>query len=414
MEAELKHYLYLEPYVSVFSSTKEYLFYNTLNGSLIESLYYQELLPIFEKLTDSRNMYFVELDESEKSNMTNTFVEELRGKFMGDILNILPNSNKPVQLFPLLNFQKDETRFKEGYFSSIGDDVMHYLKEMTLFINSYFENINEIPSVYKNQFHFPTLDNRNDILSLNDIREIVEQTKICDIENLNILGGDILLHTEIEEIVSFLNDCNFLKTFHFYCNEKNLQQKINLVLGNRINIYIDSDIGINELAIIKNASGQDSLSFTFILTNEEDYNFFEKIITENSFENYILKPFFNGENESFFKENVFVTKEDLFEVVHEQNDIFAKSKINLNNFGKLIILNNGDVLANINGKPLGNIYVISIKDAVYKELQSKESWRLTKNEVEVCKDCIYNQLCPSISNYEYALGRFNLCSIREN
>ncbi len=107
-------------------------------------------------------------------------------------------------------------------------------------------------------------------------------------------------------------------------------------------------------------------------------------------------------------------EEDLFDDVHEQNDIFAKSKINLNNFGKLIILTNGDILSNINGKPLGNFHESSIKDAIYNELQTEESWRLTKNKVKVCKDCIYNQLCPPISNYELAIGKYNLCHVWEN
>jgi pseudo-rSAM protein len=409
-------YLYLEPYVNIFSNNGEYLLYNTLSGFYIESSSFKQLTKLFDRFRDDENMYFVELSNEEINNpIFKSFINDLKMKFMGDLLITEHNAQKPIQLFPILNFQKDEERFKEGYFSTIGDNIMYYLSEITLYLNSNFSKSEEIPENYIKQFHFPRKKDNIDILTLSSIKKILKQTEICNIETINILGGDIFLHQEIKQIVELFNTYNSKKIFHFYYKELNLKEKIKIASKNDINIYIDSNLKMPEFSNLKPLFEENNIKIIFILQSEIDYVFFEKLIVENSIQNYDFKPFYNGKNDSFFEDNIYLTKEDLFENIHEQNDIFAKSRVNFNNFGKLIILNDGNIYSNINNQSLGNINKISIKEAIYDELQTKQSWCLLKKDITVCRNCIYNQLCPPISNYEYAIGKYNLCHVwKEN
>ena len=93
-----------------------------------------------------------------------------------------------------------------------------------------------------------------------------------------------------------------------------------------------------------------------------------------------------------------------------KQQIFTRQVMNENFFGKLTIMPNGDVYANVNVKVLGNLKSNSLNELVYKEMSQKESWFL-KRENQPCCDCVYKLLCPSPSNYELAIGKMNLCTI---
>ena len=81
------------------------------------------------------------------------------------------------------------------------------------------------------------------------------------------------------------------------------------------------------------------------------------------------------------------------------------------NFGKLFILNNGDIYANLNSTKIGIHGKDSISKVLYRELNKKNSWLQTRKNVEPCTNCVFDVLCPPISNYEYVLRKNNLCHI---
>lgn len=87
--------------------------------------------------------------------------------------------------------------------------------------------------------------------------------------------------------------------------------------------------------------------------------------------------------------------------------------MNLYDFGKINIMSNGDVYANINNPRLGNIYENNIYDIVQYEINTGKSWFRVRNQVP-CTDCIYQWLCPSPSDYEIVLERPNLCNVINN
>ena len=96
---------------------------------------------------------------------------------------------------------------------------------------------------------------------------------------------------------------------------------------------------------------------------------------------------------------------------NEIKDFFNRQSMNLYDFGKINIVSNGDVYANLNHPSIGNIYIDNIYEIVQKEIDEGLSWLRIRNQAP-CKDCAYQWLCPPPSNYEIIIGRPNLCHVK--
>ena len=118
-------------------------------------------------------------------------------------------------------------------------------------------------------------------------------------------------------------------------------------------------------------------------------------------------PIYNKENISFFESNVFMEKEDIDNICLSKNDIFIRQAINAGDFGKLTIMPDGKVYANVNGLSLGTIDG-SPYSIVYKEFIDGSSWFKLRTQIP-CNNCVNQWLCPSPSNYEIVIDQPNLC-----
>jgi pseudo-rSAM protein len=147
------------------------------------------------------------------------------------------------------------------------------------------------------------------------------------------------------------------------------------------------------------------------MSSDEDYRQTERILEQYQIEQYQLKPVYTGKNIAFFEENVFLTKEDILSTSMSIKDFFFKQNMNTNDFGKINILPNGDVYANLNHPVLGNITTQSIDEIVSRELEEGKSWLRVRDQVP-CNNCLYQWICPSPSDYEIIIDRPNLCHIK--
>ena len=216
-------------------------------------------------------------------------------------------------------------------------------------------------------------------------------------------------------ISKYLNSIDIIKRYYFLLDDVDNNTidvlYLALMMTEVLNLIIDS-ISISKGIKITNAILK--FNMIFIISSESEYEQVEQFINKNSITQYVLIPYYNLENLTFFKENVFIDEDALFYEVHSMKDIFTNQSVNLNYFGKLSILPNGDVNSRLNGDKLGNVNECSINDLIGVELFKGNTWRLTRNKVVPCNRCIYNSLCPPISDYELSLGQFNLCNLREN
>jgi pseudo-rSAM protein len=151
--------------------------------------------------------------------------------------------------------------------------------------------------------------------------------------------------------------------------------------------------------------------FIFILRNETELSQVNNFIEKEKIESYKLLPIFTGKNLSFLKKNVFTTLSDLNELNPSQLDLYRNHKINSLIFGKLYISSSGEISSNIASPIIGKLGKTSINQIVLEEILNSRNWLSLRSNVEPCKNCIYCDFCPPLSNYEKAIGKNNLCNI---
>ena len=103
-------------------------------------------------------------------------------------------------------------------------------------------------------------------------------------------------------------------------------------------------------------------------------------------------------------------QEDIKDIKLNKQDIFARQKLNTNDFGKIFIMSDGKEYANVNIEPVGNIEE-EIDNILCRELVNGDSWRYTRYNVKPCSQCHFNLICPSPSSYELVIGKPNLCNV---
>jgi len=65
------------------------------------------------------------------------------------------------------------------------------------------------------------------------------------------------------------------------------------------------------------------------------------------------------------------------------------------------------IYTNLNHEKIYNSF--DLNKIIEKEFFLNKSWLRIRKDVEPCNVCVYNAICPPISNYEYVLNRFDLC-----
>ena len=127
-------------------------------------------------------------------------------------------------------------------------------------------------------------------------------------------------------------------------------------------------------------------------------------------QNVSIVPFFNGSNEDFFQNNVFLTTQDIACLNPSANDVLMNQVLNANFFGNIIIDSNSNVYSRFNGNSIGKIQQgQDIVGFVEQYLQYNDNWFLTRDKISPCSDCLFCYLCPPISNCEISFKRYNLC-----
>lgn len=403
-------YFYLEPYVYLQITSNKVLILNTINNKLILNTN-KLIIKICRNLITYKNLYVAKIDNKTLNNKVfSAFFKDIKNSFSGDI--ILNSLTKPIQFSPfILNNINGSMKEKDP------EIIMRNLNELTLYINSKCDQNCLHCSDYYKQFLYCTKRSNNKEFSLNELRFIFQEVEIEKLLKINVIGGNILKYKWLAELSSLTNIRN-TSTF-FYINILNINneadiRQISMLQKNNKNQII---ILINGFStkyfkkidfLVKNLK-QESIIYHFIIEKDSQIDMLSDI--DNVIKRYNIIPFYNGQNLSFFKNLVFTSENDIIGVHHKQSELLSKKYINIIEFGKLIIWNNGLVFGNINTAPLGNIFECDIDNLVYKEIVQGKSWRKRRQFQWPCKNCIYKVICPPISNYERILKRNNLCQV---
>ena len=373
----------IEPYVFVDIKNKHVLLYNTLDGVTIESTN-EKIVELLQETLQEENCGVALLThERYRQEEICCFVDELREKFMGDVINISLSDGKPVQILPFYNYSKEQELYKKNNFSSY-KNILEKLFEISLYIDA-TTNITKL-------IHFLITLPKN--LTFNIVGNMEE------VPNYS-------------ELFSYLDHCSSPK--NLLCSYKNIIALQPIFAHNfsyQISVSFPIDVERWNHAIKVLLSQTLPVEFVFEVSSEEDVQLSEQLIEQHQIDKYRLKPNYTGNNIRFFENEVFLSKEDILSTPMTMKDFFARQAMNLYDFGKITILPNGDVYANLNHPSLGNIYVNNIHEILHKEVEEGKSWFRVRNHPP-CTDCVYQWICPSPSNYEIAIGRSNLCHVKE-
>lgn len=371
----------IEPYVFVSVTNKCVLLYNTLDGGTLESEKPKVIELLREMLLEKNCGVVLLKNEEYEQEDIHCFVQELRSKFMGDVIDITLSKGKPVQSLPYVNyFEKDELYKKLNF--SLDKNVLKNLVEISINVDA-----------------------------TTDLTVLIPFLKsIPGIAKYNLIGN-IKAVKNYNELLSFLDQHPSKKSIQCsYADVMPLQPEFNNKFSYKLSVRFPVEMEQWENSRQMLHSQTLPVAYIFDLFSEEDHLQAERFAEQYQLEEYQLNPVYTGDNIRFFEENVFLTKEDILSTPLTLKDFFIHQSMNVSDFGKINILPNGEVYANIHYPALGNIDTHSIHEIVYNELEKGKSWFRTRNETP-CKNCVYQWLCPPPSNYEIAIGRCNLCHV---
>lgn len=415
---KLRYWFYIESYVHISIKREHLLFYNPYTGKIIEYTAKPEILKLAKRLQSPVNLQVIPLKEMELNRPEiREFVNTMRKYFLGDIIDTAHSEGRPVQMPPIVKIQKDVKYLKEDKLRSIGEDIMDYLSDIWIYINDRCSQDCAICTQGYRQFPCCTSTKRgNHELDIERLRDFFEEVKNCSL-NINILGGNIFAYSQLDHLLRLLISHQHRKVFYLhYLNVVVNSSQLKRLVGCRGLVKIPVTFPVNEeklkMALEMSAEVGLKTALHFVIRDEGEFEKADALASVLPIENPEFNVFYDGTNLDFFRENIFIDREEIENVKPSLKDIYARRAINPLNFGHLSILPTSRVYANVNHPSLDILGRHSIGDIVFKEMNEGKSWRSIRKNVLPCKQCIFNALCPPISNYNIVIGKNNLCHIR--
>jgi len=361
---------------------------------------YVRIKEICVELLITDNLYTASLRNSDiECDKVKKWINSVIGIHAGYLTSSL--EKKPVSLKPILKLLNDVDYYTWDHFRGAGGNIIQNLHELTFYINNSGWGNNS----YFKQTIFPIKNCAE--LEPKKIISFIRNSKNLFLSNINLVGN-IFTYRNYQELL--LDDIPITIHLTMHDFENHIQQitetqwpdniRFNILFYSKCNFSLEDFQSVNT-----------SLSITVIVTSEVEYNLFFEIFEGYHIHNdATIIPIYNGKNIDFFKAHVFADQNEFSTISLTKRDIFMRQTLNISHFGKLIILPDNHVYANVNELPLGTIDN-SPYSLVYKELTEGKSWLKIREDLP-CRDCIYQWLCPSPSNYETIIGRHNLCNFK--
>lgn len=418
ISSEKSYWLYIHPYVYISVKKSRAILYNTLNGQLLEYKEEPEVLKLINRLNSDRNLYVCKLSPPHITGAIMDFIKQLRQAYIGDIVETASSTTKPIQLKPILSLQRSlegatttETQNKR----LAKDEIIEYLNTISLYLNDTCDRDCHLCSQAYKQFPFCHKNKKgHNEISLDVIKKLLGDTAGSHLNTLNILGGNILKYSKFRELTAFLNGLPIRKEYFLHYLNIPTRSDFSEFFNHsrsRLNVMIHFPIDPDRFAgILQIMDGLEvDRMFHFAIREESDVDEAEKLTSEHRLEHIRHLPYFDGQNSRFFENNVFLTRESILDSRPSMKEILARTSINPLYFKKIHILSNGSIHTNINSPGIGKLDRSYIFDLLDRELNRGRTWTKTRNNVAPCRHCAFHALCPPISNYEYVLGRYNLC-----
>tara|TARA_Y100000031_G_C8240817_1_gene395609 strand:- start:443 stop:1675 length:1233 start_codon:yes stop_codon:yes gene_type:complete len=404
-----KYWLTLYPFTYFKTKKIKTIIYNTLTGEYEIFNTNNDVIKINKRLSSKKNIGTINLNlkHYNKSNIKK-FITKIRSLYAGDLIPKFKNK-KPVQITPYLKVQAEivKKQTKNDYTNPFANELESHLNEIIIHLNEsndFFTNENYIS--LQTDYIIPRNHNSKD-----NQFSIDELAKVMSLSGKKFrIVGDLKNYTNKDKFFSIINKSINKTYFHTRINDITLSD-INIFKDRKIILQWNDIYKYWDSVNIKKLKNNKVLKTQFFVQSLDDYKYIKSQINKEKIQRYSIFPYFNGKNYDFFYNNISLTKEEILNNKQKMIDIQIKQELNLNYYGRLSIKSNGDIYSNLNKSKVGNYFETSISECISFELDNKHGWKHTRKYIKPCNQCIYQYLCPSLSNYEYVMRKPNLCQV---
>lgn len=398
----MKYLIYLESYTFIFLGTTSDIVYNSLDGC-----YFVYTAPtvrrILQEIMNCAFFYGTIVDDKiVRQEDVVAFIDDMHRHFMGGMIRCKHKTNLPFIPSPIFRINDLKVIHEDDENYQYDKNITKNLHEVFLFLPSR----KTYPIEYYKQYPHPDKW-KDEELELKEYINVVNECREYESCKISLIGETGYIFTLLKNMA----DISCLKDIYLDATNVSVDELLDILRRGEFKLKLamhspcsfDLLLADNELLSYNNR-----IEWQFFIYNDTDYFMLEKILKGTSYI-YSIKPVFNHKNESFFKDYVAIDEGDLKEMHPNKIQIFRRKVLNENFYGKLYIYPNGNVTANMNMSVLGNIKKTTLYELICRELQTGESWTLSRDKKEPCKNCEYRYLCPSISNVELVMNKFDLC-----
>jgi pseudo-rSAM protein len=410
MQNKEKYWLQLFPETFLWSKNGQSLVYNAKEKISFQIDNTGPVKKITDQLQNLQNLYCAELSNSELTDYgVEHFINKIHETSSGKITEVKADQSQPVTLVPILNLQSDVERIRKEFPSSVGEHIMDYLHSVNLFLNGSISCLS--PDLY-HQAVLKKQASQPDFIKIENLLNNIEKSALGQIV---IIAEKMSNFPDFDLLINRLDQMHIKKFFQI--NWKLFDDNLQLLDFIKTNQYfliisVDNSFSAGKIRAIASSVENDKkqVQWKFFITSEQEYEQAAAIIEELKLENTEIVPVYTGCNIRFFEDYIYLSEEDLQHPGLNRREVFAHQALNTNDFGKLIVMPDGKIFANLYHPPLGTIGD-DIRELVYKEMDKGTSWRRIR-DMKPCCDCVYQWLCPSPGNYELAIGKPNLCHLK--
>lgn len=386
-------FLYVEPYVYITVKSGQGLVLNTFNNKVYITSNEQVVQILSNLLASDRgnliplNTDYIGIDE---------FIAWLRKSFSGDIFSTSSTDTLPIQILP---------NFSDFSFNEISKNKIY---DITFYINTQCPSNCYLCGSLSKQMIYCRKKHHTETLSVNTIFFFIRKIGIDRIRSISFTGGNIM-HKDLYK---------YLELVKGICCEKHLYIHITQLSVDNIDMLSGCDFNISILLPPQYELHRLTDLIKIMQLLNLKYDICQPILSEETLTsnkgidiNYV--PYYD-QNSIFFQKYVFLNQEDLISKKTTMQELINNNNFNSYFLGKLIVDSNSDVYISLADKVIGNIATETSINNLIESLYANDSlWRLSRKSTSPCNTCIFNLICPPISNYELQIKRNNLCTIKD-
>ena len=393
----MKKILTLHSDAFLWCNEKEGLLYDSKKCRSFKFAMSPSIARVCRELLDYDRLYSISYDEDSSDTSLKEFVRRIVTMGAGTIHD---ESSRVISLPPLLNLQHSIMMQERREFE-FQDHSLPNLIGLTIYTGGICQENN-----YFLQTQYP-VSSSEIIMPVQDIIGIIDKLNSQYLSDISIVFSEISSFPSLQELFSFFEAIGKKVKILFRAEEASRQINDTLATYEAVqpHILFSPERLSSELPDI--GSIPDKGTLVFLVASENDYMTAENL--SEGLQNIKYVPVYNGCNDKFFMDNVFLREEDILASHLSRRQVFMHQVLNTEFFGRLSVMPDGKVYSDLTSPALGTVSD-SVYDLILKEMEENHSWRRIRNRGQ-CAGCLYRYLCPSPSIYEKLM---DITAVRRN